>query len=425
MIDNPVSNTMPPQKTKRSPILAIVFATVVIDMLGVGILIPVIPLLLTDSSYAYHLPLSLSTGYIVLGFLTAIFPFMQFLATPILGQLSDHIGRKKVLAFSLAGTSISYAIFAIGIIFKSIPLLFLSRALDGITGGNIAVAQAAIADSSEPQNRAKNFGLIGAAFGIGFIVGPFLGGELSNPHLVSWFNATTPFWFASILSLLNTLSVIFFFRETLKNKVQEKIRVAQSLINIKSAFISEKFRAFFGTSFLYISGFTFYTTFFGVYLIQRFGYDQGSIGLYFAYIGVFISLTQGFVTGFIAKRWQHTTVVSVSLFGLALTLFGLALSPVSWLLYVIAIPQCVCVGLNMANLTALISVNAGGHEQGKILGVNASVQALGQSMPPVIAGFLAVSFSASAPLITSAVLVFIAALSFVFLVRPKLGKVKA
>lgn len=405
---------------KKSPTIAIVFFTVLTDMLGVGILIPIIPLLLTDQSYAYHLPLTLSQGYVILGFLVAIFPFMQFLATPILGQISDHIGRRKVLAFSLAGTAISYAIFAIGIVFKNIPLLFISRALDGITGGNIAVAQAAIADSSAPEQRAKNFGLIGAAFGIGFIVGPFLGGELSNPHLVSWFNATTPFWFAAILSTLNTLSVIFFFRETLKQKVEGKVHALQSFLNIQAAFLSEKFRAFFGTSFLYISGFTFYTTFFGVFLIQKFGYDQGSIGLYFAYIGVFIALTQGFVTGFVAKRWSHTSVITVAIFVLALTLLGLALSPVSWLLYIIAIPQCVCVGLIMANLAALVSVNAGGHEQGKMLGINASVQALGQAIPPVISGYIAATSSVTVPIMTSAAIVFVAALSFVYFVRPRM-----
>lgn len=405
---------------RKNPTLAIVFFTVLTDMLGVGILIPVIPLLLTDQSYAYHLPLPLATGYIVLGFLTAIYPFMQFLATPILGQISDHVGRRRVLAFSLAGTSLSYVIFAIGIILKNIPLLFVSRALDGITGGNIAVAQAAIADSSAPEDRAKNFGLIGAAFGIGFIVGPFLGGELSNPHLVPWFNATTPFWFAAILSALNTLSVIFFFRETLKQRVEGKIHALQSFLNIQAAFVSQKFRAFFGTSFLYTAGFTFFTTFFGVFLIQKFGYDQGGIGLYFAYIGLFIALTQGFVTGFVAKRWSHTSTISVALFVLSLALLGLSLAPASWLLYVLAIPQCVCIGLIMANLTALVSVNAGGHEQGKILGVNASVQALGQSIPPVISGYIAATASVTAPITTAAVMVFVAGLSFVFLVRPKL-----
>jgi len=409
------------QKQTKSYTLAIVFTTVLVDMLGVGILIPVIPLLLTDSSYAYHLPLSLSTGYIVLGFLTAIYPFMQFIATPILGQISDHIGRKKVLAFSLGGTSLSYVVFAIGIIFKNIPLLFLARGLDGITGGNVSVAQAAIADSTDDEHRAKNFGLIGAAFGIGFIVGPFLGGELSNPAILPWFNATTPFWFAAILSFFNTLSVLFFFSETLREKTKEKIKLTQSFVNIQAALISRKFRAFFATSFLYQAGFTFFTTFFGVFLIQKLGYDQGGIGLYFAFIGVCIVLTQTLLTGPIGKRVPMLTIISVALFFLSITLFALAFARSSIFLYLVTIPQCIAIGLIMANLTAVISSNAGADEQGKVLGLNSSVQAIAQAIPPVISGYLAASLSASAPIFTSAVFVLVAAFSFVMFVRPRLA----
>ena len=410
---------------KKSYTIAVVFLTVLVDMLGVGILIPVIPLLLTDTSYAYHLPLSLNDGYIVLGFLTAIYPFMQFIATPILGQISDHIGRKKVLAFSLGGTSLSYIIFAIGIIFKSIPLLFLARGLDGITGGNVSVAQAAIADSTNDKDRARHFGLIGAAFGIGFIIGPFLGGELSNPELVSWFNATTPFWFAAILSFLNTFSVLFFFNETLKEKTKEKIKLAQSFVNIKAALLSQKFRSFFVTSFLYQAGFTFFTTFFGVFLIKYLGYDQGGIGLYFAFIGVCIVITQVTFTGPIGKRVPMLTIISAALFLLTATLVALAFARSSMFLYLVTIPQCVAIGLIMANLTAVISSNAGADEQGKVLGLNSSVQAIAQAIPPVISGYLAASLSASAPIFTSAVFVLIAAFCFVFFVRPRLSPIAA
>ena len=159
----------------------------------------------------------MGSGYIMFGFLVAVFPIMQFFATPILGQLSDRYGRKPVLALSLAGTALGYALFAVGIILRNIPLLFVARALDGITGGNLSVAQAAIADVTSPQDRTKNFGMIGAAFGVGFIIGPFLGGVLADPSVVSWFNAATPFWFAAILASANTAQVLFQFDETNKH----------------------------------------------------------------------------------------------------------------------------------------------------------------------------------------------------------------
>src|SRR4051812_45697026 len=112
---------------RRTKILPIVFAVILVDMLGVGILIPIIPLLFSDPSYPYHLNIDRHTGYLLLGALTALYPFMQFLATPIVGQLSDTFGRKPLLAFTIFGTAISYALFAVGIIFRNIPLLFLAR----------------------------------------------------------------------------------------------------------------------------------------------------------------------------------------------------------------------------------------------------------------------------------------------------------
>ena len=156
-------------------VMPVVVSTVFIDMLGVGILLPVVPqLLAVPGGPEYLLPLSWtrSSGLILLGFLTAIYSIAQFVATPILGQLSDRYGRRPILAISLAGTSAGYLVFAYGILSKNIPLLFAARAFDGITGGNIAVAQAAVADVSTPENRTRNFGLVGATFGLGFIMGP-------------------------------------------------------------------------------------------------------------------------------------------------------------------------------------------------------------------------------------------------------------
>jgi DHA1 family tetracycline resistance protein-like MFS transporter len=269
------------EKIRANPFIVIIF-TVFIDLLGFGILIPVIPILLADpASPFYLLPkgYSIGQGYILLGLLTAIYPIFQFFSASILGQLSDSFGRKRLLAISLAGTCLSYIVFAYGILTKNIELLFISRAFDGITGGNISIAMASIADVTKPENRAKSFGMIGAVFGLGFIIGPFLGGKLSDPKIISWFNAATPFWFAAILCFLNTLSVIFIFPETLKNAA-EKIRInwGKSIHNIVKAFNYRGFRAIFASNFMLQAGFAFFTTFASVFLIHRFSFTQGNIG---------------------------------------------------------------------------------------------------------------------------------------------------
>ncbi len=404
--------------------LVIVFAIILIDVLGIGILIPVIPLLLTDPTYPYHLgSLSISQGYVVLGLLTAIYPLMQFIATPILGQLSDRIGRRPVLAFSLLGTSFSYVVFAFAIITKNIPLLFVSRALDGITGGNISVAQAAIADSSAPEKRARSFGIIGAALGIGFVIGPFLGGKLSDPAVVSWFDATTPFWFAAVLALVNALAVFFFFNETLREKTHGAMKFGQSLLNIWKAFTSKSLRKIFAVSFLFNAGFTFFTTFFGAYLIYKFNFAQGQIGDFFALVGMCIAFTQAFVTEFMAKRFSPYAIISGALLLVSATVCAYALVPTAGLLYLITLPQAIGMGLIMANLNALISRSASPAEQGQMLGIAASVQALAQSIPPVLAGVLAASLTPSAPILMGGGVIFIAFLLFLFTARQSSNRI--
>lgn len=410
----------------KKVLFAVVF-TIFIDLLGIGILIPVIPQLLANPASPFFLlgqNVSLKSGYIILGFLTAIFPFMQFFATPLLGELSDKFGRKPVLAVSLFGTSISYVLFAIGIITRNLPLLFISRGFDGITGGNIAVAQAAIADVSTPETRAKNFGLMGAAFGIGFILGPYIGGKLSDPNLVSWFNAATPFWFASILSFVNMLSVIFLLPETHKHRISTtNLHLAKSIRNIIKAFTLPGLRTIFTTMFLFQGGFTFFTTFSGVFLITKFGFDQGSIGNYFAYVGIWIAFSQAVVTRKINSIYNERQILRFSLFGTGLFILAQFI-PATWVGLLLIVPFFAMFnGLTQSNLSATVSRSVGPEIQGEILGVSASVQALAQTIPPVLSGYIAASIGPSIPLVVSGVFIILAGFVFVLFYKPKNVKI--
>ncbi len=401
-------------------IIKIIFFTIFLDLLGFGILIPVIPELVADPSSPFYLltTATAGSGLLILGLLTAVFPIGQFFATPILGQLSDRYGRKPVLIISILGTSFSYLLFAIGIITKNIPLLFFSRFFDGITGGNISVAQATISDVTTPENRARNFGMIGAAFGLGFIFGPFIGGKLSDPNVVSWFNAATPFYFAAILALLNVISIYFFLPETHKVLSTAKMSFNKSVKNIFKAFSMPKLKGLYYTSFLFTSGFSFFTTFFSVFLITKFGFNQGNIGNFFAYVGICSVLTQVIATRWAAKKFTQEQILTFSLLGCAVMLLAYFLPQKSWQLYLIPPFFSLCTGLTMANLNALISSRSDQSIQGEVLGISASVGALAQSLPPLIAGFVAAAFAPTTPILVASFFAFIGWLVFLKARKP-------
>jgi len=412
---------------RRNPVLP-VFLTVFIDLIGFSILIPIFPLLINDTPFRVT-PASWSArdGLIMLGFLQAVYPLCTFVAAPILGQLSDRFGRRPVLALSIAGTAIGYAIFAFGISAKAIPLLFLGRAIDGLTGGNIAVAQAAIGDVSDDTNRAKNFGMIGAAFGLGFIIGPYLGGRLSAPnrsfyHLFttpSWFSATTPFWFAAGLCVVNCVLVVTRFPETIKHKDANKhIELGTSMHNVVRGFSSERLRVPLAASFLFNAGFTFFTTFFGVYLARKFAFTQASTGDYFALVGLFIAVTQAIVVGKVAGRLRDYQVLKFAFFGLAFAMSGYFLAQHKWQLYAIIPFFTLFNGLAMANQSSLISRSAQPGRQGEAMGISSSVMNLAQVPASILVGYITGSVTSSTPLVVSCTCIAAAGVVFVVAFRP-------
>ncbi len=404
--------------------LPIVLLTIFLDVLGIGILLPVMPQLV----FNVFIPagFTINQGFIMLGWLTAIFPIMQFLATPILGQLSDRYGRKPVLVFSLLGTAVGYVLFAIAIITKNIPLLFASRALDGITGGNISVARAVIADVSTPEHRTRNFGLMGACFGIGFVFGPYIGARLASPnisffglfHTPGWFGPAVPFWFTAILSIITTILIVTILPETNLN-LNRKLKMAwnKSWHNIRTAATQPNLRVIFGAEFLFWGGFTFFTTFFQIVLIQKLGFKTNNVGDFFAYIGICIALTQGLLTPFLAKRFKNYQILRFSLIGCGIALF-LQLWPENTMQLLLVSPFiAIFNGLTMANASALVSLSADKGIQGEVLGIEASVQALAQALPAIVAGYVA-TIGINMPVVVGGTLIVAGGVLFNVFYRP-------
>jgi DHA1 family tetracycline resistance protein-like MFS transporter len=360
---------------------------------------------------------SVQTAYVILGALVASYPLAQFFAAPILGQLSDRYGRRPILIWSLLGTAVGYALFAVAIYTRHIPLLFASRVLDGITGGNIPVAQAALADNTEPKDRAKNFGLMGAAFGLGFIIGPYIGGQLADASLVSWFGPAVPFWFAALISFINMIFIWLMMPETSPMKAGARLHWGQSVTHIVKAFSHKQLRFIFLTGFLFFSGFSFFTTFFGVYLIDRFGFTESDTGNFFAYVGIWIVITQAVITPRVSRIWKERMVLNVGFCAAAVALL-LFHAPGPWTVLLVTTPLfAIFNGLTQSNYMAFLSRSAGADVQGEILGINASIGALSQAIPPVLAGLIASGGDTGVTLYAAAGIMFVAGLLFLATVR--------
>jgi len=366
-----------------------IFFTVFLDLLGLGIIIPILPALLIDPIGGI-LPLeySFSDRTLIFGFLIASYPLAQFFGAPILGSLADQKGRKKILTVSLIGTVVGYAIFILGILTSNLFLLFLGRIVDGFTGGNISIAQSAIADVSTEETKSRNFGLIGMAFGLGFIIGPYIGGKLSDSSIVSWFSYATPFYLTILLAIINVFLVMFNFSETLVTKRAVKVNLLTGFTNIKKAFTYKDLRVMFLVVFLLTVGFNFFTQFFQVFLFEKFKFTQSQVGDFFAYMGIWIAIAQGAVLRPLSKKFKPAKILSYSIVLLAISFPFLLIPHDRVWLYLIVPFIAIFQGLTQPNGTAIISNLVGSEKQGEILGINQSISSLAQAAPPIIAGFV-------------------------------------
>ncbi len=401
------------EKKKLHPLVA-VFITVFIDLVGVGIIIPVFAPLIIENKHGMLPPeMSEATRNLIYGILCATFPFFQFFGAPILGTLADKFGRKKILQITLVGTFIGYILFALSIHYKILWLLFIARALPGFMGGNISIVTAALADISKPEEKAKNFGLIGMAFGLGFILGPFLGGMLSSKDVCSYFDYSTPLWFTAFLTLINMYYVKKQFPETFKPSAAGKVSLMTGIHNIQKAFSMVNMRVILLSVFLQSFGFSFFMQFNQVYLIKKFHFDERSIGLIFGYIGIWIAITQGFIIRKVTKIFSPPQILRVSMIGLSITILAMLLPEYWWMLLFLNPFIAIFQGLTQPNQTSIVSAMATTETQGEMLGIQQSIASLAFTIPPLIAGVL-LTFDFRLPIIASAVVTLLAWLNFYF-----------
>ena len=344
-----------------------IFITVLIDIIGFGIIIPVLPQLLQQLMHVTdRTDISAISKPAI--FLTLIYGLMQFIFAPILGSLSDRYGRRPVLLFSLLGFGLDYIFLAFA---PSIGWLFLGRMISGITGASITTASAYMADISDEKNRAQNFGMIGAAFGLGFIIGPMLGGLLGE------LGTRIPFLVAAGLALVNALYGYFVLPESLDMEHRRSIDFKKAN-PISSLLKFKKYPAVLGLIFslllIYISAHAVQSNW-SFANINKFGWTPKMIGISLAVVGVLVSLVQGLLIRVVNPRLgnEKSVYIGIALYALGLTLFAFATQ--GWMMFLFLVPYCLG-GISGPALQALISAHVPKNEQGELQGSLTGLQSL-------------------------------------------------
>ncbi len=387
----------------RNKPLLVLFITIFIDLLGFGIIIPILPI------YADEL----GAPSWVIGLIAASFSFMQFVFAPFWGRLSDRIGRRPVLLYSIFLVALSYLLFANS---NTILLLFAARMLAGIGAANISTANAFVSDISNPDNRAKNFGIIGAAFGLGFIFGPPLGGFLKTTYGIEWVG-----YVAAILAGINLIMAFFMLPESNLRKNSEGTFFPNPFKEIAAVFPRRDIRSFLLIQFVFMTAFSMLQITASLMWEGHFRLTEAEVGYTFAFVGVSIAIIQGTLIGKLTKRFGEKKLFVAGHFFMFTGLLSLPFVPEAYFIPLELI-ALVFIAVGMAfftpTLSSLLAQTAGKNEQGKVMGLLQSTGSLSRIIGPFAGGTL-YGYYFFLPYVGAAFLMLITAAIAIYIVRYK------
>lgn len=372
-------------KSSGTAALGFIFVTILIDVIGFGIIIPVLPDLIMDLGHVDNSQASTIGGWMLMAYAG-----MQFICAPLLGNLSDKYGRRPVLLFSLFGFAVDYMLMGFA---PTLAWLFVGRLIAGITGASFTTASAYIADISEPEKRAQNFGIIGAAFGVGFIIGPFIGGLLGG------FGVRVPFFVCAALTILNWLYGYFILPESLKKENRREFEWKRanpigSLLHLK------KYPAITGLVIslviIYIASHAVQTNW-AYYGKEKFHWGHFEIGVSLGVVGLMVGLVQGvLIRKTIPLLGQEKSIYyGFLLYGLGMLLFGLATQ--GWMMYAFTVIYCLG-GIGNPALMGVISNHVPANEQGELQGALTSLMSVTAIIgPPIMTQLFSYFTHKSAP----------------------------
>jgi MFS transporter, DHA1 family, tetracycline resistance protein len=349
-----------PNEPDKRP-LFIIFLTILVNLIGFGIIIPLLPF------YAE----TFGASPLTIGLLFASFSMAQLVASPLLGHWSDRWGRRPILIFSLIGTAVSFVMLALA---QGLPMLFAARIVDGLSGGNITTARAYIGDITTEENRAKAFGVLGAAFGLGFIIGPALGG------LFAHISYAAPIWVAVVMTVIATLLAWLWLPETV-HRVEAVPGSPWKALRELSA--RPRLRRLFAIDFLYWGSFAVYQTTFALFGARRFGFDATHTGYLLAAFGCLGVVVQLATVGPVVARLGERRTLIVGLIFAAIGWGGSAMTHSLPVFVTLLVPGAIGIGLCNPSLVSLVSGAGGRHEQGRVQGAAGALESLGRTLGPI------------------------------------------
>lgn len=391
------------KKSKKQAAIGFIFITILIDVTGWGIIIPVIPKLIKELING-----DISEAAKYGGWLTFAYAITQFIFGPIIGSLSDKFGRRPIILISLFAFSMDYLLLAFA---PTITWLFVGRVIAGLTGASITTASAYIADVSTPENRTKNFGMIGAAFGLGFIIGPVMGGLLGH------YGSRVPFYAAAVLCLLNFLYGYFILPESLDKKHRREFDIKRA--NPIGAFLNlKKYPSLYG---LLVVLFLNYVASHAIqgnwsyFTMYKFGWDEKMVGISLGIIGLLVGIVQGGLVRYINPRIGNEKSIYVGMILYTAGMFLFASATQSWMMFVFLIPYCLA-GIAGPAMQSEISSKVPANEQGEIQGTMASLMSASSIIGPPLMTSVFFFFThkgapfqfAGAPFVLGGLLMFVA-----------------
>ena len=369
--------------------LTVIFFIMLMDIVGMSILIPVAPYIVGRYS----------NSALMVTMLTVIYAGGLFFAAPALGKISDRVGRRPVLLISVFGSAIGYFVFGIG---GALWVLFLSRLIDGITGGNLSTAAAYIADVSKPEERARNFTLIGMAYGFGFILGPALGGALGQ------ISVDAPVFAAGVVALFSVGLIYFTLPESLPVERRETaplmLRDLNPFVAIGDMARKPGIALLLAVTALFNFSFDGINSTMAVFAVNKFAVQPWQIGLLFVAAGIATAIMQGSLVRTMMPRYGEKRLGMLSLSGNAVGSLLVFLAPVFWLLYLIVFVQGLVGSFIFSALSALVANRVSEREQGQLAGVSAAVNGLVAALGPLWAGVMYDRVMPGAPLWMGAML---------------------